>query len=119
LVSIATTNREGLVLGMMSLPGNPDDGHTLTAALAQVERISATEPVIGHMKSDGRLDRNFLAGTRGDAINALLSGAGYDIRLILNHFKGFLRALLRLLISHTASRYQPKPTKSDSSGTTG
>jgi IS5 family transposase len=39
-VSVATTNREGLVLGMMALPGNPYDGHTLTAALAQVERMT-------------------------------------------------------------------------------
>jgi IS5 family transposase len=113
-VSVAATNREGLVLGMMALPGNPYDGHTLAAALAQVERMtgvavargyvdrgyrgrgldpprvfvsgqrrgitptirrelrrrSAIEPVIGHMKLDGRLDRNFLAGIRGDAVNA-------------------------------------------------
>jgi transposase, IS5 family len=39
-VSIATTNREGLVLGMLALPGNPYDGHTLSAALAQVERMT-------------------------------------------------------------------------------
>ena len=39
-VSIAATNREGLVLGMMALPGNPYDGHTLAAALAQVERMT-------------------------------------------------------------------------------
>ena len=140
-VSVATTNREGLVLGMMALPGNPYDGHTLTAALAQVERItgvavarayvdrgyrghgldhrrvfisgqrrgmtptirrelrrrSAIEPVIGHMKSDGRLDRNFLAGARSDAINAMLCGAGYNLRLILNHLSRLLCALLSLL----------------------
>src|SRR4030095_15867713 len=39
-VSVAATNREGLVLGMMALPGNPYDGHTLAAALAQVERLT-------------------------------------------------------------------------------
>src|SRR4051794_3587328 len=40
-VSVATTNREGLVLGMLALPGNPPyDGHTLAAALAQVERMT-------------------------------------------------------------------------------
>ena len=58
---------------------------------------SAIEPVIGHMKTDGRLDRNFLAGVRGDAINALLCGAGYNLRLILNYLRRLLRALLRLL----------------------
>jgi len=143
-VSVATTNREGLVLGMMALPGNPYDGHTLASALAQVDRItgvaaarayvdrgyrghgldhrrvfisgqrrgitatirrelrrrSAIEPVIGHMKTDGRLGRNFLAGVPGDAINALLSGAGYNLRLILNHLSRLLRTLLLLLAAN-------------------
>lgn len=30
----------------------------------ELKRRSAIEPVIGHMKADGRLDRNFLAGAR-------------------------------------------------------
>jgi hypothetical protein len=47
--------------------------------------------VIGHMKTDGRLDRNFLAGTRGDSINALLCGAGYNLRLLLNYLRRLLR----------------------------
>ena len=36
-VSVATTHKEGLVVGMRSLPGNPYDGHTLHAALEQVK----------------------------------------------------------------------------------
>jgi IS5 family transposase len=51
----------------------------------------------GHMKTEGRLDRNFLAGVRGDAINALLCGAGYNLRLILNRLTRLLCALLRAL----------------------
>ena len=39
-VSIATTNRSNLVVGAQSLPGNPYDGHTLSSALAQVERLT-------------------------------------------------------------------------------
>jgi transposase, IS5 family len=50
----------------------------------ELKRRSAIEPVIGHMKTDGRLDRNFLAGVQGDAVNALLCGAGYNLRLILS-----------------------------------
>src|SRR5690242_11466715 len=41
-VSVAATNREGLVVGMLTLPGNPYDGHTLTPALVQVERMTGT-----------------------------------------------------------------------------
>jgi IS5 family transposase len=49
----------------------------------KLKRRNAIEPVIGHMKSDGRLGRNFLKGTIGDAINAILCGAGHNLRKIL------------------------------------
>jgi len=62
-----------------------------------LQRRSAIEPVIAHMKVDGRLDRNFLAGVRGDATNALLCGAGYNLRLILDYLRRLLRALLLAL----------------------
>ena len=38
---------------------------------------------IGHLKSDNRLDRNYLTGPEGDKINALLSAAGYNLRKLL------------------------------------
>lgn len=134
-VSIATTLKEGLVVGMRSMPGNPYDGHTLAETLEQVgiltgtdrlpataivdkgyrgveiegvrilmsgqkrgitrtlkamiRRRSAIEPAIGHMKMDGRLGRNPLKGALGDALHAVMCGAGHNLRLIL--------AALRLL----------------------
>jgi transposase, IS5 family len=42
-VGVVTTSREGLVIGMNSLPGNPYDGHTLSASIEQARRISARE----------------------------------------------------------------------------
>ncbi|MET4038171.1 IS5 family transposase [Bradyrhizobium sp. RT4a] len=48
----------------------------LTATMKrEMKRRSAIEATIGHMKTDGRLDRNFLLGHGGDAINALLVAA--------------------------------------------
>ena len=126
-VTVATTHKEGLVVGMRSLPGNPYDGHTLPEAVEQVSiltdhspkavfvdkgyrgvdvegvtiwrsgqkrgvtpaikkaihRRSAIEPAIGHMKNDGRLRRNWLKGSLGDALHAVLCGAGHNLRLIL------------------------------------
>jgi len=55
----------------------------------QLQRRNAIEPVIGHLKSDGRLDRNYLKGTLGDAMNALLVGAGHNIRLLLRKLRLF------------------------------
>lgn len=50
----------------------------------ELKRRSAVEATIGHMKTDGRLDRNWLLGHAGDAMNALLAAAGHNLRLILN-----------------------------------
>lgn len=43
-VSIATTLKEGFVVGTRSMPGNPYDGHTLHEALEQVEILTDTRP---------------------------------------------------------------------------
>ena len=45
-VSIATTLNEGLVVGMRSMPGNPDDGHTLHEALEQASILTNHRPKI-------------------------------------------------------------------------
>lgn len=55
----------------------------------KLKRRNAIEPIIGHLKSDGRLSRNFLKGTLGDAMNALLCGAGHNLRKILNRLRLF------------------------------
>ena len=46
-------------------------------------RRSTIEPMIGHMKNDGRLGRNYLPGKDGDRMNVVLSVAGQNLRLIL------------------------------------
>ena len=45
-----------------------------------VKRRSAIEPVIGHVKHDHALGRNFLQGKQGDRINALLAACGFNLR---------------------------------------
>jgi IS5 family transposase len=52
-----------------------------------MKRRNAIEPVIGHLKSDARLGRNYLKGTLGDKLNAILSGAGHNLRLILRKLR--------------------------------
>ena len=142
-VSVSTTHKEGFVVGMRSMPGNPYDGHTLREALEQVEiltdirpkwafvdrgyrghgvqttavyiagqkrgmtpalrrdlrRRSAIEPMIGHMKTDGRLSRCALKGTLGDALHAVLCGCGHNIRLILAHIRAIWAKILAVLMA--------------------
>ena len=130
-VTVATTLKEGFVVGMRSMPGNPWDGHTLAETVEQasiltdqmpktvivdrgyqgvgmdgvqilrsgqrrgvtrglkamIKRRSAIEPTIGHMKTEGRLDRNPLKGALGDALHAVLCGAGHNIRLLMKKLR--------------------------------
>ena len=46
----------------------------------ELRRRSAVEPIIGHAKAGRRMGRNCLAGTHGDAANAVLAAAGYTFR---------------------------------------
>ncbi len=61
----------------------------------ELKRRSAIEATIGDMKTDGGLDRNFLKGQTGDAINALLAAAGHNMRLILNALALWLAWIVR------------------------
>jgi len=134
------THKQGLMVGMRTFPGNPYDGHILSAVLEQtanltqdvnvpveqvfadlafrgpevdadnpgvqiihrgrlkslspqerrwLKRRQAVEPVIGHLKSDHRLDRCWLKGALGDALHAISCAAGYNLRWLL-------RAITRL-----------------------
>ncbi len=50
---------------------------------AKLNRRSAIEPLIGHIKSYGKLDRYYLKGSIGDAMNIILSAVGQNIRKLL------------------------------------
>ena len=63
----------------------------------ELKRRSAVEPVIGHMKTDGLLGRNYLLGKDGDKSNAVLCGAGHNMRLLLKWFTSFLLKLREFL----------------------
>lgn len=72
--------------------------HRLTPAIKrQIRRRSAVEPVIGHLKSEHRMDRNYFAGEQGDGVNAVLAAAGYNFSLLLRWFRQLLCLLAALL----------------------
>ena len=124
-VSIASTAKSNIIVGVVSHEKNIHDGHTLPEVLEQIKTVrgkpakeavvdrgyrgrkavngtsitlpsvplkrdnryqrdkkrkkcrrrAAIEPIIGHLKSDYRLSRNYLKGTLGDNINVLISAA--------------------------------------------
>jgi IS5 family transposase len=70
-------------------------------------RRNAIEPVIGHMKDDGHLGRNFLLGPEGDATNLILAAAGHNLRLL----RAWLARLLAFLFSLLPASHQSHPAR--------
>jgi IS5 family transposase len=129
-VSIATTAKSNIIVGVVSHDKNIHDNHTLPEVLnhidvsrgksvneavcdrgyrgktrfnetkivlpkkplkrdnryqrdkkrKQCKRRAAIEPIIGHLKSDYRLSRNFLKGVIGDEINVLMSATAWNLK---------------------------------------
>ena len=71
---------------------------------AKLKRRSAIEPTIGHMKTEGRLNRCTLKGQLGDAMFALLCAAGHNLRLILNFLRHFWAYFVSLMLLLPAGR---------------
>ena len=70
-----------------------------------MRRRSAVAPVIGHLKSDHRMNRCHLAGADGDAANAVLAAAGYNNRRLLAWLALWLALILHTL--RACEKHQP------------
>jgi IS5 family transposase len=67
-----------------------------------LKRRQAVEPTIGHLKSDHRMDRCWLAGSIGDALHTVLCAAGYNLRWLMRAvarlgLKGFFALIAFIL----------------------
>ena len=68
----------------------------------EMKRRAAVEPVIGHLKAEHRMDRNYLKGRDGDRANAVLAAAGYNFALLLRWLRRLLHALFQALFPSPA-----------------
>ena len=69
-----------------------------TKARKRFRRRAAIEPVIGHLKQDFRLSRNYLKGTHGDMANVLLAATAYNLaKWMRGQSKKILQFLLTIL----------------------
>jgi IS5 family transposase len=84
--------------------------HLAKSLRGWMNRRAAIEPVIGHLKTDHRMQRNRLKGRVGDQLNAVLSACGFNLRKLLRAFfcldglKSWLAALRYLLQPQSAHR---------------
>lgn len=71
-------------------PGKRQTAYQKQKARIRFRKRAGIEPIIGHLKSDYRLMRNYLKGSAGDSINLMLAAAAFN-------FKKWMKELLDLL----------------------
>ena len=68
-------------------PPNAKQPYSKATMRKKCRKRAAVEPVIGHVKQDCRMQRNYLKGNIGNDINALLAAAGFNFRGLLRKIK--------------------------------
>ena len=59
---------------------------------------AAIEPIIGHLKSDYRMQQNYLWGEKGIQINAVMAATAWNLKKLMERLKEkFLSVIFRLL----------------------
>ena len=85
----------------ISIPSNlqkKDTTKQINIKKEKFRRRAAIEPIIGHLKSDHRMQRNYLKGFIGDQINLLLAATAFNLKKWMNiYFYAFFTGNLSLL----------------------
>jgi len=63
-------------------------------------RRASIEPVIGHLKYQHRMARNFLKGQLGDFINCALAAAGFNLKKMLRKIASSLNCQLNVVLCY-------------------
>lgn len=88
------------------IPGKPKKDQSKNEKRKLRKRFrarAAIEAVIGHLKADHRMARNFLSGILGDAINALLAAAAFNLKLRINQLRKELKNIFDQIFSWVQS----------------
>jgi len=70
-----------------SVPKKETSQYEKQKARKQFRARAGIEPVIGHIKHDHRMLRNYLKGVIGDQLNTILAGTGFNLKKMLNRIK--------------------------------
>lgn len=84
----------------IQLPKPPKKGtseYEKKKARGRFRRRAAIEPIIGHLKTDYRMARNFLKGVIGDTINLMLAAAAFNFKKWMRKMKNFFVLFLGII----------------------
>lgn len=81
-------------------PGKPlksDNKYQRQKARQRFRDRAGIEPVIGHVKHDHRMLRNYLLDQIGDNMNSILAAAGFNLRKMLRRLKSGAKNIFELV----------------------
>ncbi len=91
---------DGTVICIPDTPKKRDSKYQKEQKRKKFRRRAAIEPIIGHVKSDHRMQRNYLKGFIGDEINLLLAASAFNLKKWMNNFLLVSFMLRIVLIMH-------------------
>jgi IS5 family transposase len=74
-------------IAIPKVPGKRSTNYAKQKARQRFRRRAGIEPIIGHLKSDHRMLRNYLKGSVGDDVNILLAAAAFNYKKRLRQLK--------------------------------
>jgi len=95
------THQIGETTVLIPKPPTKNQSKYMSQKLREKHRSRAgIEPVIGHLKQDHRLSRNFYKGIFGDNINVMLAAAAFNFKRMMNLWKSSFGLILRVLLRY-------------------
>jgi IS5 family transposase len=88
---------DGTTIEIPNNPGKRASEYEKRKARKRFRRRAGIEPIIGHLKSDYRLMRNYLKGSLGDSINLMLAATAFNLKKLIRQLQTFVRFLLCFL----------------------
>jgi len=95
---------DGTAICIPDSPKKRDTKYQKEQKRKKFRRRAAIEPIIGHVKSDHRMQRNYLKGFIGDEINLLLAASAFNLKKWMNHFLRIFFMLRIALLIHMLSQ---------------
>ncbi|MCP4295142.1 MAG: transposase [Proteobacteria bacterium] len=81
---------EGVEIMIPKAPLKRDSRYQKRKKGAYFRRRAAIEPIIGHLKSDYRLSRNYLKGNLGDEINIMMAACAFNMKKWMRWYASLL-----------------------------
>ena len=90
---------DGTAICIPDSPKKRDTKYQKEQKRKKFRKRAAIEPIIGHVKSDHRMQRNYLKGFIGDEINLLLAASAFNFKKWMNNFLVVIFMVKFLMIS--------------------